>query len=361
MSELVCAWCGVGNPAGSAACGACGASLQPQSPAQSEPPEPGPPAEPAVEPPAPEPPVARAVERPVQPAVPEAPASSPDGTSRPLAGPQSPAPAPVPATGAPSGSRSGNRWVACPNKLCPGVIDLGDGYCPVCKTQFPVAPPSPAGAKPSGGGFHIPRGVWVVLAILPLVTCAAIAAVVLSSIGAPPDVVEPGDIPGVQKEAERVAWPSGTPTRAPTVTRTATRTVTPTGTPTTTPTAAAVAPIVTVSSHATYTPLPVVTPVPALPAGTSTVSLQGNLFTGAKVYMKSTGEYLFEILGRAVDCPKNSGNPVGAAYKTRLPNTREQWTPENSMQVYASSGAWVVRAEDPALKTKQLAQLTGCQ
>jgi hypothetical protein len=31
------------------------------------------------------------------------------------------------------------------------------------------------------------------------------------------------------------------------------------------------------------------------------------------------------------------------------------------MQVYASSGAWVVRADDPALKTKQLAQLTGCQ
>jgi hypothetical protein len=344
MSELVCAFCGVGNPAGSASCGACGASLQPESPAQSEPPEPDSPVEPVVQPPAapaaprePAPPPPRAVEPPVTRPMPDA----------------------TPA--APSRTPSISNLRPCPNPTCPGVMDPGDRYCPVCQTQFPVAPPAPAGAKPSGGGFHIPRGVWVVLAILPLVTCAAIAAVVLSSIGAPPDVVEPGDIPGVQKEAERVAWPSGTPTRAPTVTRTATRTVTPTGTPTTTPTAAAVAPIVTVSSHATYTPLPVVTPVPALPAGTSTVSLQGNLFTGAKVYMKSTGEYLFEILGRAVDCPKNSGNPVGAAYKTRLPNTREQWTPENSMQVYASSGAWVVRAEDPALKTKQLAQLTGCQ
>jgi hypothetical protein len=241
---------------------------------------------------------------------------------------------------------------------------VGDGYCPVCKTQFPVAA-APAGAKPSGGGFHIPRGVWVVLAILPLAFCAVIATLILGAIAGPvggfSGQVNPENLSTVQEDAERIAWPSGTPTRAPTATRTATRTVTPTGTPTTTPTAAAaVAPISTVSSHATYTPLPVVTPVPPLPAGTSTVSLQGNLFTGARVYMKSTGEYLFTLLGRATNCPVAFGYPNGVGYKSRLPNAREQWGPEASMLAYAASGSWVVRADDPALKTKQLTALTGC-
>ncbi len=151
-----------------------------------------------------------------------------------------------------------------------------------------------------------------------------------------------------------MAWPSGTPTRAPT----GTPTITPTATRTAT---ATVVPQGTASSHATYTPLPVVTRVPALPAGTSTVSLQGNLYTGVKVYMKNTGEYLFTLLGRATDCPIASGYPNGVGYRSRLPNAREQWGPEASMLSYASSGAWVVRSDDPALQTKQLATLTGCQ
>jgi hypothetical protein len=135
---------------------------------------------------------------------------------------------------------------------------------------------------------------------------------------------------------------------------------TPTGAATAT-TAPPASPRATGTVHATYTPLLVVTAVPALPAGASTVSLQGNLYTGVKVYMKSTGEYLFEILGRAVDCPVDSANSGGAAYRTRLANAREQWTPEKSMQSYAASGVWVVRADDPILKTKLLTQLTGCQ
>jgi hypothetical protein len=204
--------------------------------------------------------------------------------------------------------------------------------------------------------------VWVVLAILPLALCAVIATLVLGAIAGPVGgffgQVKPEDLLVVQEDAERIAWPSGTPTRAPTATRTATRTVTPTGTPTTTPTAAAaVAPISTVSSHATYTPV-----VPNLPAGASTVPLVGNMYTGVKIYSRMTSQYMYQIVGRATDCTVDANYfTTNAAFLVRLPNGREEWMPEPKLVQYASGGNYVVPADDPALKPKQLTALTGCE
>lgn len=268
----------------------------------------------------------------------------------------------------------------CPNPVCPGVVAPGDNYCPFCRQQLPAAPPPapeasarplppdlpppepflpppPAGAKPPGGGFHIPRGVWVVLSILPLALCAVIAALALGVMGVPPGLFDRDAIPEVQKEAERMAWPNGTPTRLPTSTPTAEPTATRTATPSATPTATAAgakSPSPTTSSHATYTPV-----VPNLPAGTATVPLQGNLYTGVKVYALNTREYMFQIVGRATDCVVDPGYfTTNIAYQTRRGTGKLEWWPEKYFD--ASNTNWVTPADDPALKTKQLTPLTGC-
>jgi hypothetical protein len=167
--------------------------------------------------------------------------------------------------------------------------------------------------------------------------------------------VEPEDLPAVQKDAERIAWPSGTPTRLPTSTPTTTATATPTATVTPGTGLAPAAP--TVSTHATYTPV-----VPNLPAGAGTVPLVGNMYTGVKIYSRMTSQYMYQIVGRATDCTVDANYfTTNAAFLVRLPNGREEWMPEPKLVDYASGGNYVVPAGDPALKSKQLTALTGCE
>jgi len=320
MIELVCRWCGDDSPAGSVACQSCGAPL-------------------------------------------EVKAEKPRERQR----AQEPAAQPEPSGGTPAIS----DLVPCPNPGCFGVVAPGDAFCTFCGSRLPAAPaasaapppdlpppepllpPSPAASPPAGGGFHIPRGVWVVLAILPLVTCALIVTIVMSAIAGPLaglfGQVRPEELPEVQEEAQRLAWPSGTPTRAPTATSTATGTPTGTATRTVTP-----RPSTTGTVHATYTPI-----VPNLPAGTATVPLYGNVYTGAKVYALNTREYLFQIVGRATDCPIDPYYyTTNTAYQTRRANGKLEWWPEKNFD--ASNTNWVATADDPALKAKQLTPLTNC-
>ena len=367
MSELVCRWCGVGSPAGSAACSACGASLQPESPASAEqvapkaPPEPEPPVEPAVEPPPPEPGLEPVVQPQAAPAAPREPAPPPPETVEPPPTTPKPDAAPVAPGGTP-----GIRLVPCPNKLCLGVVAPGDAYCVFCGAQLPAAPataapPPPAGAPAQPGSWlHIPRAVWVVLSIIPLALCAVIAALILNATGASFGVVDLDDLRETQKEAELLAESMRTPANTPTKT--------PTSTPTATPTATAMpgTSVKPAGPTATRTGTPTLTPEPGwkpqaltLAKGVPTVAVTADkLYTGVTLY-SYTDSFAYEIMGRSDNCRTlKNGRGILWRWIDGVPRWQDEEIFVN--QVTNPNSVYKIRADDPGLQAKQWKKYEGC-
>jgi hypothetical protein len=374
MSELVCPWCGVVSPMGSAACTACGASLQPEGaaapeePAPQTSPEPEIPKEPAAGPPPPE----SVVQAPVHPqTVPASPS---------VASP--PAPVTLQATSAPvppaasGGTASIANLVPCPHPGCFGVVAPGDDFCTFCGGRLSAAP-APAKAPPAksppldqpppepfpppplaesgsrGGALHLPRAVWVVLSIIPLGLCAFIAAVVLSAMGVPSWALDRHAVPEAQREAERMAWPNGTPTPAPSPTATRTATPTASATPTVTRTSTAAAGATARAGTPTMTPDPKWTPLArTLAKSDATVPVTADsLFSGVTLF-SYTGDFAYEIMGRGENC-RGMTNGRGVLYR-RL-NGVPTWEEEKSFTSWVSNtnGMYRIRADDPGLKAKQ--------
>jgi hypothetical protein len=142
-----------------------------------------------------------------------------------------------------------------------------------------------------------------------------------------------------------------TPTPTPAPTNTPTSTPAPSNTPTPKPTATATpTPTKPATGSATG---PTATPV-KLPAGAATVFAATNIYSGVKVYLKATGEYLFEVLARSDDC-KAVGNLFGdgKGVQIRTPGRTAAWSDEKTFMATAASGIWVIAADDPAVKAKQ--------
>ncbi len=352
MSRIECPECTFLNEEGAKVCAHCKMDLP--SPEVSTP-------EPAQQPSAEEPETPEPAEAPPAPPVREAPQAPLEVK------PPSPQPLAPSATAPPAGTPSIADLVPCPNPGCFGVVAPGDAYCTFCGARLPAAPaatapppdlpPSPAGVQPAGGGFHIPRGVWIVLSIIPLALCGLIAAVVLNATGAPLGMFDPGALPDVQKDAERIAWPSGTPTRAPTVTPTATRTATPTTTGTRGTGPAPGGPTARVGTP-TMTPDPNWKPAPlTLGKGAPTVPVTAdNLFTGVTVYyFDSTGtnSFVYEVMGRADNCRSMKS---GRAIMLRRYDGIPYWVDSDTLVNYLtkpSEHPSVIRTDDPGLKARQ--------